>query len=62
MNTDKQRYTEASIVQNQYKMDNAMPCNEIPTFAKAMQAYLKYYKKLSTEDIGRLLGVRDSPC
>lgn len=35
--------------------------NEFPTFAKAMQAYLKYYKKLSTEDISKMLGVRDSP-
>ena len=52
MNTDKQRYTEVSIVQKQHKMDNTMSCDEIPTFAKAMQAYLKYYKKLSTEDIG----------
>lgn len=47
--------TEQVVVQEKQVLDNT---SEFPTFAKAMKAYLLYYPKLSTVDIGKMLGVR----
>lgn len=55
MSIDRMNDADDGIFNNPQKLKIE---DTLPTFAKAMQAYLLYYPKLSTVDIGKMLGVR----
>lgn len=55
MSVDRMNDTDDGIFNNQQKLKIE---DTFPTFAKAMKAYVLYYPKLSTADIGKMLGVR----